>query len=123
MTSPVLLQLPYTSPPLSLNSRDHWRTAHRKKARLRAEVALLARSARLERAERISVRLLWQPRDRRKRDGDNPFPTIKSAVDGLVDAGVVEDDDSTRVVHGGVHFLEPEKGQNAGRLWLEITPV
>lgn len=117
---PILLRLPYTSPPLSLNSRDHWRTTHRKKAKLRGEVALLARHAKIGPYPRIGVRLIWQPRDRRQRDGDNPFPTIKSAVDGLVDAGVVPGDDHTRVQHRGVTFLEPEPGQLHGRLWIEV---
>lgn len=115
------LLLPYSTPPLSLNSRDHWRVTARKKAKLRGEVCLLAREARLGTNDHVTVRLIWQPRDRRRRDGDNPFPTIKSAVDGLVDAGVVPDDDSTRVTHAGVHFLEPEPGQKSGRLWLEVN--
>jgi len=118
-----LLQLPYTSPPLSLNSRDHWRTTARKKSRLRGEVLVLARAAKIPALDRCAVRLIWQPRDRRRRDGDNPFPTIKSAVDGLVDAGVLVDDDSTRVRHDGVHFLPPDPGQKTGRLWLEVVPL
>lgn len=34
----------------------------------------------------------------RRRDPANWYPSFKAAVDGLVDAGVLEDDDHTRVV-------------------------
>lgn len=118
-----MLELGYTSPPLSLNSRDHWATRHRKVQKLRSEVAVLARHHKVPACERVAVALVWQPRDRRRRDGDNPFPTIKSAVDGLVDAGVVPDDDHSRVTHQGVIFAEREPGQTHGRLWLRITPL
>lgn len=84
---------------------------------------MLARAARIPPCEAFAVRLVWQPRDRRRRDADNPFPTIKTAVDGLVDAGVVADDDHTRVRHDGVHIIQPDPGQKTGRMWLEVTPL
>lgn len=38
------------------------------------------------------------PPSRRRADPANWYPSFKAAVDGLVDAGVLEDDDHTRVV-------------------------
>ncbi|MFH9826757.1 hypothetical protein [Streptomyces bobili] len=49
----------------------------------------------LERAHILGV---FCPPDRGRRDPANYYPAFKAAVDGLVDAGLVEDDDHTRVV-------------------------
>lgn len=38
------------------------------------------------------------PGSRRRLDPANFYPSFKAAVDGLVDAGVLEDDDHTRVI-------------------------
>ncbi|WP_162786781.1 hypothetical protein [Janibacter anophelis] len=35
---------------------------------------------------------MYEPPDRRRRDEDNLFATLKPLADGLVDAGVVADD-------------------------------
>lgn len=84
------LPLPYKRPPLSLNGREHWAV----KARITKELRLLAKvSARhIPDLERCSVELVWYVNDRRPRDSDNPFPTLKALCDGLVDAEVVSDD-------------------------------
>ena len=49
---------------------------------------------------------IWKPR-RGRYDPGNLYPTAKAIVDGLVDAGLLEDDDHTRVIgpdmrHGGI---------------------
>ncbi|MCZ4099819.1 hypothetical protein [Streptomyces sp. H39-C1] len=49
----------------------------------------------LERAHIIGV---LHPDDRGRRDPANWYPSFKACVDGLVDQGVLEDDDHTRVV-------------------------
>lgn len=59
---------------------------------------------------------IWKPRGGRY-DPGNLYPTAKAAVDGLVDAGILTDDDHTRVIgpdlrHGG-------KGE--ARIIIEIT--
>jgi hypothetical protein len=38
------------------------------------------------------------PEDHRRRDAANWYPSFKAAVDGVIDAGVLEDDDSTHVI-------------------------
>lgn len=48
---------------------------------------------------------IWKPRGGRY-DPGNLYPTAKAILDGLVDSGLIEDDDYTRVVgpdmrHGG----------------------
>lgn len=86
------LELPWKSPPLSLNQRMHWAV----KARLTKEVRLVgfakARGSKIPDLERCSVELVWYVNDRRRRDVDNPVLTLKALCDGLVDAEVVADD-------------------------------
>lgn len=93
-----LIDLPYTAPPLTANQRLHWAPKAELVKQIRGDVATLARSKRLPLGlDRIEVTLHWQAPDRRRRDSDNLYPTLKACIDGLRDAGVVVDDDSTRV--------------------------
>lgn len=104
MTRTWDIRLPYTRPPLSLNDRMHWAT----KARLTKEIRAYVREActyRVPDLTRAHVVLHWVPRDRRRRDTDNPFPTLKAAIDGIRDAGVVPDDSSEYVTSAVV--LDP----------------
>ena len=86
------IKLPWKRPPLSLNDREHWAPRAKKVKEVRATTALLARQAGIPRLETARVRLVWLVSDRRRRDRENIVATLKPAVDGLVDAGVVEDD-------------------------------
>jgi hypothetical protein len=61
---------------------------------------------------------IWKPR-RGRYDPNNLWPTVKAAVDGFVDAGLLADDDHLHVIgpdmrHGGV---------GPACLVLEIVPV
>jgi hypothetical protein len=62
------------------------------------------------------------PPSRRRADPANWYPSFKAGVDGLVDAGVLEDDDHTRVIGPDMRIGPVAKG---GRLVLhiqELTP-
>lgn len=114
------LDLPYSSPPLSLNRRLHWAVEQRIRKQLIHDVTWLARARRVPTGlERIIVTLHWRPGVVRRRDTDNPAPTIKAAIDALVTLGVVVDDDSAHVWSGCV--VHPV-GKPA-RLWLTITEL
>lgn len=88
------LRLPWATPPITANQRNHWR----KQAALVAEVRGFVYRATSDSGsspydvEHVTVGLHYWPRDRRRRDADNLVPTLKAACDGLVDADVVEDD-------------------------------
>lgn len=98
-----LIDLPYTRPPLSGNQRMHWAPKAKIVRQLRSDVATLCRVKHLPVGlGRIEVTLHWQAPDRRRRDSDNLYPTLKACIDGIRDARVVEDDDSTRVTSGCV---------------------
>ncbi|GAA4706502.1 RusA family crossover junction endodeoxyribonuclease [Streptomyces youssoufiensis] len=60
------------------------------------------------------------PATRRRLDPANLYPSFKAAVDGLVDAGVLEDDDHTRVIGPDMRIGPVIKG---GRLALHIQEL
>lgn len=114
--------LPYERPPLSLNyhlTRPH---ENRVTGEVRAVGCQLARAARIGRHARVAVELHWRPASGRTatRDTENPVPTLKALCDGLVDAGVVPDDDRWRMtkVMPIIHDPEPPA---PGLMWLEVV--
>lgn len=118
------LSLPFTRPPLTLNMRhSHWSAERRISRQIRQTACVLARAQRIPPCARIAVELHYQQRARRRIDGDNLMATVKPCVDGLRDAGVVVDDDSTRVVHHSPVVHEPEPGQRHGLLWLVVRDL
>lgn len=122
MTGPVYeLELPWTSPPLSLNDRRNWRAHARKVAEVREAAHLLALKHRLHiggPSEHVEVTLHYTPRDRRIRDVENPVATLKACCDGLVSAGVVIDDDPTHMTKYMPVIHEPSGSKP--RLWLAV---
>ena len=101
------LRYDYPRPPLSANGRYHWSKRAQLSRGIRLATKLLA--ARLPELGRIEVSLTWYVKDHIRRDGgENMAPTLKPMIDGLVDAGVVIDDDPAHVVRGPsvVEFVE-----------------
>lgn len=93
------LTFDYPRPPISGNSRMHWAEKMRRTRDIRLASKLLA--ARIPDLGRITVDLTWFVKDHTRRDGgENLAPTLKPMIDGLVDAGVVLDDDPAHVVRG-----------------------
>ncbi|RUP66741.1 hypothetical protein SSPNP10_15880 [Streptomyces sp. NP10] len=60
------------------------------------------------------------PPSKRRADPANWYPSFKAAVDGIVEAGVLEDDDHTRVVGPDMRIGPVAKG---GRLVLHIQEL
>lgn len=85
-----IINLPWKSPPLSLNQRMHWAG----KSRLTKEVRLIAKvkARHIPDLEECTVELVWFVNTKHRRDTDNPVLTLKALCDGLVDAEVVPDD-------------------------------
>lgn len=82
---------------LTANQRVHWRVRAKRTRIWRDYAHLLAKSQRIPRLEKAHVVAELRFSDRRRRDPANWAPTAKALVDGLVDAGVFDDDDHTRV--------------------------
>lgn len=100
------------------NQRLHWRT--------RAKVTKAIRGAAMEAAfgvpelQRAHITAVLHPHDKRRRDPANWYPAVKAAVDGIVDAGVLEDDDATRLVGPDMRLGPIVRGT---QLVLHITEV
>ncbi|WP_333745549.1 hypothetical protein [Streptomyces sp. IBSBF 2950] len=83
-----------------MNSND--RPTIPQRARLTRELRQAGRAAalraRVPRLERAYITCYLRPVDRRRRDPGNWYPSAKAALDGVVDAGILADDDATRVL-------------------------
>jgi crossover junction endodeoxyribonuclease RusA len=110
--------LVHERPPLSANHRVHWRKKAELVAMVRDSVAWRAKQAHIGRQDHIVVALHFAPQDKRRRDASNLMPTQKAAVDGLVLAGVVEDDTARWVTELMPVLHEPDGG--ARRMWLQV---
>lgn len=119
MTRTHVIELPYLSPPLSANQRMHWSTKGRVTREVRHTAAWLARYAKLPSTDRLIVTLHYRPASRRRRDAHNLYPTVKALVDGLVDAGIVPDDDIAHVSTPEPVIHSPSESEGAA-MWLSI---
>lgn len=121
MTATMLRwDLPWTTPPISLNDWEHYRVRARKVKEVRAAARILAMAAHLPRdLPHVSVQLVYQPRDRRRRDEDNLVGTLKAICDGLIDYGITPDDTPEYMTKLMPRIDPPVKGQT-GRTWLEL---
>jgi hypothetical protein len=104
---------------LNANDRDaHWARRKRLAAALREATGWLARAQRIPRLGCAHIAAAYEPPDRRRRDPANWQPSFKACVDGLIDAGVLADDDSKHVM-GPDPRLGPVFPR--GRIVLTIT--
>ena len=115
------IPLPHDKPPLSLNDRMHWGERSRIVKQLRHDTALLARSQRIPECQHITVTLHYIPKQNRRIDADNRVATSKPCVDGLVDAGIVPDD-NPRFVNHRMPVIHPADKNARTRLWIEVHP-
>lgn len=105
-------------PPLSHNQRLHWREKAQRTRNIRDHVSWRVKAAKLPQQRRITVQLHYAPQDNRRRDAPNLTATSKPAIDGLVDAGLVPDDNDAYVTEL-MPVIHPADGC-ARRLWLAI---
>jgi len=105
--------------PWTANAERRWH--HYKRAQVvrdaRARWAWHALAARVPRLDRVEIDARPHSKDRRwKPDVAACYPAVKAAIDGLVDARVLEDDDDRHVV--ALRFLPVVIGERNG---LEIV--
>lgn len=93
-----VIQLPWHSPPLTMNSRasriEEWRLANV----IRDAVMLLAKGKVPRESYPVTVELVWYKGDNRVADSDNIATTLKYCIDALVRIGVLPDDSPRYVV-------------------------
>ena len=84
---------------LSPNKRLHHMELYRAKAaaKMDAVMLVLAQGKPPRPYERAHITITWVAKDKRRRDTDNLFSSMKAYIDGLVEAGLLVDDDAMRV--------------------------
>ncbi|OZC62757.1 hypothetical protein CH276_14145 [Rhodococcus sp. 06-470-2] len=129
--SAITIELPWTTPPLSMNDRGASVQAARAKAaqiaQIRSDVYYLAHGAKLPKnVGHAVVQLHYRPGTNARRDTDNLIATAKpifdalaGAADGLVGYGLVPDDIPQFMSKPEPIIHQTRKGQ--ARMWLDIT--
>src|SRR5213078_3836241 len=92
-----VLDLPPGTPLLTANQRLHHMAQYRIIQNLQEVIGWLVRQKRVPHLESAHITYVLRVPDMRRRDPGNWAPTAKALVDGLVHAGVFDDDDFTRV--------------------------
>lgn len=93
---------------LSSNQRLHWADKAKRTRNIRAYTALKARNDHVPTYETAHVTAWIEYPTNGRADVANSAPTVKAAIDGLVDAGVLPDDDTR-------HLLGPDFRRTPGR--------
>lgn len=83
---------------ITANQRHHYHERGRRVKVIRTAARIKAEMDEIAPRDRARILVVVRWPDRRRRDVHNLFPTIKAAVDGLVDAGVLPDDDDTHLI-------------------------
>jgi crossover junction endodeoxyribonuclease RusA len=113
-----LLDLPFTRP-LSLNDRMHHMAKARKVREYRDAAHWVIKAAKVPACEKVRVTVIYRPRDNRRRDPLNLVATLKACEDGMVDAGVVPDD-NPEYVESVMPLIDVADPQDPGlQLYIE----
>lgn len=118
---PYTITLPAGLPLLNANRRVHHRVRHDRTKAIRAAameavadspalMAALAQAKPDPLFQRAHILGILHPASARRADPANWYPSFKAAVDGLVDAGLLDDDDHTRLVGPDMRLGEKRKG-------------
>lgn len=90
--------LPWDSPPLRSNKRLHHMAEHRIKRDIRQAGFVQAKKWMIDNPGTyplltlVDITMTWHVPTKHRRDASSGAPTIKSWVDGVVDAGLLHDD-------------------------------
>ena len=99
MSDRIQFWVPQVDEWLNANDRRHWAPESRIKRNWRQLGKAKAQEKRLPKLlERVEVTVWVHKTTGRKYDAMNLYPTFKAFVDGLVDYGLVEDDDNAHMV-------------------------
>ena len=84
---------------LSPNKRLHHMELYKAKAaaKMDAVMLVLSQGKPARPYEKAHITITWVAKDKRRRDTDNLFASMKPYIDGLVDSGLLTDDDAMHV--------------------------
>ena len=123
MTETITLTIDTTRPRMTSNDqrRAHWAKVRNEKAAMETEVWLAARRARLTPITTpVRVKIVWHPPNGIHRDSDSLGPFLKAALDSLVKAGILPDDNSRHVLSTTTAIGAPDRDHP--RIDIQITP-
>ena len=108
---------------LTSNHRPHWTARARITKEWREMGHKRALEARIPRLARARIDVQWLPPTRARHDPANAAPMIKALVDGIVAAGVLDDDDSAHLdgPHVTLGPLTPVGAHMRGTAALRVT--
>ena len=105
---------------LNANDRSHWTRRARLARQWRTLALFMARQAQLPTGlEHAHITATIHKTRAGRWDAHNLTPTVKHAIDGLVDYGLLEDDDNTRLIGPDMRAGEPRP---QACIVLTITP-
>ena len=111
--------------PWSTNTERRWHhmERHQVAQEWRQAYRILAHKANMPRPFPGPVIVTVMPvfRDKRRQDVGNCYPAVKAALDGLVDAGVLTDDDPDYVA--SIVFVRPETGAGHDAMVLRVEAL
>ena len=118
---PQTLTIPAPAPWINANARDHWTKKGRLTRSWRSASAAWARYQKLRPVTQPVVIVATVVKTNSRRfDVENLAPTVKAAIDGLRDSGVLPEDDTRWVTEVRLRAGDPER---AASLSLLITPA
>jgi crossover junction endodeoxyribonuclease RusA len=104
---------------MNANDRPHWSKRAKTSALIRAAARELSKG--IPSLGKVKIRAVYYAPDNRRRDVSNLFPSVKSAIDGVVDAGVLKDDNDKFVV--SLEMVRGEYNIRGGQLVIEIIDL
>ena len=107
-------------PELSPNKRLHYMELYRAKDTAKQEAAalVLSQGKPARPYEQAHITITWVAKDKRRRDTDNLFSSMKAYIDGLVAVGLLRDDDA---MHVG-YTLRYERGEKDNTV-IEVEEI
>lgn len=109
--------------------RDHWQTANgryhhhdraRRTRRVRKDARVLAMAlSPVGKLSQVIARIGYPTNNRA--DAPNASPTVKAILDGIVDAGILADDDSTHITR--TSFERGPKSGTSGLYLIELELI
>jgi hypothetical protein len=110
---------------VSLNAERsaHWSARSRGSQQWRADAKVLGKALGTGCLDQVSVAATpWQAKGKLA-DAGNHLPSVKAAIDGLVDAGIIPDDSPAHLRTLTMHAPKRSTWRRGGALvdWLEVT--
>ena len=117
----LVIELPPGLDLLNANDRIHYRARSKKVEALRSEAFRTAGKNPMT-FGKVKIRCIFRAPDNRRRDTANLYPSFKAALDGLVDAKVLHDDNDKFVTEFTL-MRGPNRTDKKSQLILEIIEV